>query len=338
MARQWITRQKIGKGYRYSHAGTIITDKDAVAYYKSLGIPPAWQDVRIAKNKEAKVLATGTDSAGRLQYIYNPAFRARQEQAKFERVLRFARALPYMRRVVDNDLKRPHLDYQKVMATVVTIMDRAYIRVGNETYAREHQSYGLTTMRSKHTSVDGNTVTFDFIGKSGRHHVKRITDKTLARIVRQLDNLPGYEVFKYYDYSSSETGKLKDVKSADVNAYIKDVMGEEFSAKDFRTWAGTLIASAELALAERADSERERKKAVTVCVRKVAKKLGNTPAIARSSYIDPRIIKSFMDGEDLRRVWKTVESMKSDKKDQGEEYLSPDERCVLSILEQTGQK
>ena len=321
-----ITRRKVGKSYRYYLEGEQLTDKNQIEFIDSLRIPPAWRDVQIAPNKQAKILVTGTDRAGRTQYIYNPAFRARQEEEKFERVLRFARALPHMRRVVDEDLRRRRLDFRKVMATIISIMDRTYIRVGNEQYTKENGSYGLTTMRSKHTTVDGATVTFDFIGKSGKHQVRRITDRTLARIVRQLDDLPGYEVFKYYD----DDGALRDVSSADVNAYIKEVMGEEFSAKDFRTWAGTLIASAELALAERAASEREREKAVTACVRKVAKKLGNTPAIARASYIDPRIIKTFMDGEDLARIHKTVEAMESKK---GSEYLSPDERCVLEVLD-----
>jgi DNA topoisomerase-1 len=334
MAQHWITRTGT-KSFRYfDSAGQPVRDKEQVQYYTSLGIPPAWEDIRISASRGAKVLATGKDKAGRLQYIYHPNFRARQEQAKFERVLRFARALPRMRQVVGSDLRRPQLDYRKVMATIVSIMDRTYIRVGNDTYAKQNGSYGLTTLRSKHTTISGDTVTFDFIGKSGKHHVRRITDRTLARIVRQLDNLPGYEVFKYYDGSDgSAKGKLKDVKSSDVNQYIKDVMGEEFSAKDFRTWAGTLIASVELALherdVERVASERQRKQAVSACIRKVAQKLGNTPAIARASYIDPRIIKSYMDGDDLRAVRDTVAKMetKTDK------YLSREERCVMAVLE-----
>lgn len=313
--------------YEYYRGDDRIKDKNQLEYFKHLGIPPAWRDVRIAVNKRAKVLAVGYDKAGRLQYVYNPSFRDRQEHAKFERVLRFARALPHMRRVVGKDLKRRKLDYQKVMATIVSIMDRTYIRVGNDSYARENGSYGLTTLRSKHTTVSGSTITFDFQGKSGKHHVRRVTDRSLARIVRQLDELPGYEVFKYYD----DSGSLRDVKSTDVNKYIKDVMGDEFSAKDFRTWAGTLIASAELAIAERAGSERERKKVVTACVRKVARKLGNTPAVARSSYIDPRIVRMFLDGHDLAMVRSTVERMEAAK---GHEYLSHDERCVLHVLEQ----
>lgn len=326
MRQQWIERKKAGKGFQYTYEGRTITDKQELAYYASLRVPPAWRDVRIAHSKQAKLQAIGTDDAGRTQYIYNLSFRERQEQAKFKRVLRFARALPHMRRIVNQDISRHKLDYRKVMATIVSIIDRAYIRVGNPEYAREHGSYGLTTLRSKHTTVHGSTITFDFIGKSGQHQVRTITDRTLARIVRQLDDLPGYEVFEYFD----DQENLKKVKSSDVNTYIKNIMGEEFSAKDFRTWAGTLIASAELAIAERAENERERKKTVTACVKSVAKKLGNTPAIARASYIDPRIIRTFMDGDDLHRVWTTITQMKKDK---GQDYLSPDERCVLSVLE-----
>lgn len=327
---QWVQRSAT-KPFNYLRTnGTTVDNENDLTYYKSLGVPPAWQDVKLAKNKKAKVLATGIDKAGRTQYIYHPSFRARQEQSKFERVLRFARALPQMRRTVDIDLARSELDYKKVMATIISIMDRTYIRVGNETYARANHSYGLTTLRSKHTTVQGNTVTFDFIGKSGKHHVKHITDGTLARIVRQLDNLPGYEVFRYYNANK----KLHTVSSSDVNQYIKDIMGEEFSAKDFRTWAGTLVATAELASvtadSDQTPNQRERKKTVTTCVRKVAAKLGNTPSIARASYIDPRIIKLFMDGNDLSKVWATVDNMKHQK---GPSFLSPEERCVLEILE-----
>jgi DNA topoisomerase-1 len=228
-----------------------------------------------------------------------------------------------MRRIVDEHLQRPKLVYEKVMACIVSIMDRTYIRIGNEQYAKDNQSYGLTTLRGKHTTVEGDTIVFDFMGKSGQKHHKTITDRKLARIVKRLDDLPGYEIFKYY----GDDGELRQVSSSDVNAYIKAVMGEEFSAKDFRTWAGTLLASAELAQAERAASERERKKTVTACVKKVARRLGNTPAIARSSYIDPRIIKSFMDGNDLREVRQTVGSIAHKDK------LSPDEQCVLRLLE-----
>lgn len=321
---QWITRRRRGKGFAYYDAHGQITDKAQLAYIGSLHIPPAWNEVTIAVNKQARILAVGTDAAGRRQYIYHPEFRARQDQAKFERILRFARALPHMRKITDKHLHHQKLDREKVLACVVRIMDEAYMRVGNDVYAKEHQSYGLTTLRSKHTTVQGDTILFDYIGKGGQHQVKKIANRSLARIVKRLDELPGYEIFKYYD----ENGKLVDVKSADVNMYIKELMGEEFSAKDFRTWAGTILAATELAEIARPDSERERKKAVTACVKKVAHRLGNTPAIARSSYIDPRIIQTFMDTDNLSTMRRTITAMKT----QGHS-LSPDEQCVLGLLE-----
>jgi DNA topoisomerase-1 len=321
--KQWIERRRVGRGFQYWHEGRQVDDSAAIEYYKHLGIPPAWRDVRISHNRRSKVVATGTDKAGRKQYVYHASFRARQEQEKFERILRFARALPAMRQTTERHLRHHRLDYEKVCACIVRLIDEAYFRIGNDVYARQNHSYGLTTMRSKHTTVHGSTITFDFDGKSGQHHTTQITDRALAKIVKQLDELPGYEVFKYYD----EHGQQHDVTSTDVNAYIKSIMGEEFSAKDFRTWGGTLIAAGELAGCERGETDRERKKTVTACVKKVARKLGNTPAIARSSYIDPRIIDSFMVGNDLQAIRSTVETMAEDS------YITPDEHCVLQILE-----
>lgn len=323
-SKQWIER-KGGKSAQYFFKEFQITKKKELKYLKSLAIPPGWREVKIAVNKKSKVVAIGIDKAGRMQSIYHPTFRARQEQAKFERILRFARALPSMRRVTAEHLRRPNLDRQKVLACIVRLMDQAYFRVGNEVYAKENESYGLTTIRSKHTTVRGNTITFDFMGKSGQQQLKKITDKKLAKIVKKLDDLPGYAVFKYF----AEDGDLKVVRSNDVNDYIKEIMGEEFSAKDFRTWGGTLLASAELAQADRSRSLRERKKTVTVCIQNVAKRLGNTPAIARGSYIDPRIIKAFVYHDDLRQVHETVKNI------QRAPYLSHDEHCVLHLLEQT---
>ena len=299
MSRQrWISRQRVGRGFRYYDDDAQVTDASQLAYFTSLRIPPAWREVRIARNKRARILATGTDAAGRRQYIYHPSYRAKQEAAKFERIVRFARALPHMREVTETHLVHKKLDREKVLACIVRLMDEAYFRVGNDVYAREHQSYGITTLRSKHTTITGSTIVFDFIGKSGQHQVKRITDRRLARIVKQLDDLPGYEVFKYYD----EDGHLTSVSSADVNAYIKQIMGEEFTAKDFRTWGGTLIAATELLRLEPAPNERERKKQVTACVKQVARRLGNTPAIARSSYIDPRVIERYEQGRTIASV------------------------------------
>ena len=323
MPKQVIERRRNGRSFQYFLDGRQITAKGELDYFKSLGTPPAWKEVKISVNRRARILVTGLDRAGRLQYIYHPAFRARQDREKFERTLRFARTLPKMRRVTSQHLKEPGLGANKVYATIVQLMDKAYFRVGNDEYAQQNQSYGLTTMRSKHTEVKGDTIIFDFIGKSGKEHHKRVTDPNLARVVKQLDNLPGYEVFKYY----GEDGRLRRVHSEDVNAYIKEIMGEEFSAKDFRTWGGTLIATAELASAERAPSLRERQKTVTDCVKAVAQKLGNTPAIALNSYIDPRVIKAFVHSDELSKVQKSIEKLTRTP------YLSREEECVLQLLE-----
>lgn len=326
MATRYVERHRTGqRSFKYFHDGKQVTTKAELDYFKSIGVPPAWRDVKIAASHNARIQATGVDKAGRLQYIYHPKFRARQEKEKFERILRFAKALPKMRKTTREHLALPGLPRQKVLACVVQLMDKAYFRVGNEVYAKENQSYGLTTLRSKHTRVWGDTIIFDFIGKSGQAHLKKVTDKRLAQIVKKLDDLPGYEIFKYTD----EDGQIHDIHSDDVNEYIKEVMGEEFSAKDFRTWGGTLLASMELSQTERSHHINERKKAVTECVKRVAQKLGNTPAIARASYIDPRVIKAYVDTNDLYKVREAVKSLKR------ADYLTADEHCVLNLLEKS---
>jgi DNA topoisomerase-1 len=323
MAKQYIERKRLGRGFQYFYHGQEVKDKESLSYFKSLRIPPAWKDVQIYTHRKARILATGFDKAGRLQYIYHPAFRARQEKEKFERILRFARALPHMRRVTSNHLNERGMGREKVLACIVSLMDQEYFRVGNEVYAEENQSYGLTTLRRKHIDISGDTVTFDFIGKSGKHQHKEVTDKQIAKIIKKLDELPGYEIFKYKD----DEGKIQQINSADVNEYIKEVMGEEFSAKDFRTWGGTLWATAELSAAEQAESEKDRLKNVNLCVKNVAARLGNTPAIARSSYIDPRVINAYIKGEDLNKVQAAVAKIRK------ENYLTNEESCVLKLLE-----
>lgn len=322
MATQWIERKRAGKGFGYYFRGEKIADSEQLDYFKSLVVPPAWKDVEIAKNKKSDILATGTDKSGRLQYIYHPKFRAAQKQAKYERILKFARALPKMRKVTDKHLAKKKLDREKVLACIVRLMDQSYFRVGNDSYAKQNESYGITTVRSKHLIKNSESVTFDFIGKSGQRQIKKITDKKLTAIIKKLDELPGYEVFKYYD----ESGELHDVKSTDVNQYIKEVMGDEFSAKDFRTWGGTLYACAELAAVKRSHLKKDRAKTVSKCVKKVAKKLGNTPAVARSSYIDPRVIEAY-ENNSLSEIWRTVETLKK------QQYLNSNEQCVLHTLE-----
>jgi DNA topoisomerase-1 len=326
MAKRYMERVRTGtRSFQYFYEDKQVTDKKELVYLKSIGIPPAWKDVKIAASHNARIQATGVDKAGRLQYIYHPKYRARQEKEKFERILRFAQALPKMRKVTREHLSLPGLPREKVLACIVQLMDKAYFRVGNEVYAKENQSYGLTTLRSKHTTVCGDTIIFDFIGKSSQPQLKKINDKRLAKIVKQLDDLPGYEIFKYV----GEDGQLHDIHSDDVNEYIKEVMGEEFSAKDFRTWGGTLLASIELSQTERSHHVNERKKAVTECVKKVAQKLGNTPAIARASYIDPRVIKAYVVTNDLAKVRDAVKGLKR------ADYLTSDEHCVLNLLERS---
>lgn len=316
------TRKRHGRSFSYYRDEQKITDKEVIARIKSLAIPPAWTNVQIAVSSEAKVQAMGKDSAGRTQAIYHPKFRARQEKAKFERILEFGEQLPGLRKQVEKDLAQRHLTKEKVLACIVKLMDQAYFRVGNKNYAQDNQTYGITTMRRKHTTITSTKVIFDFVGKSGQKHVKTINDRQIAKIMKQLDELPGHEVFQYI----GEDSKTHTITSNDVNAYIKEHMGEAFTAKDFRTWGGTLVAAAELAATERSRSERERKKTVTVCVQRVAKQLGNTPSIARKSYIDARVIRTYMKTTGLAKFAETVATMKPRK------YAKPEEICTLELL------
>jgi DNA topoisomerase-1 len=318
-----ITRYRVGRGFKYFLRDREITDTETIDRIRSLTIPPAWQDVEVAVSPNAKILAYGTDTAGRKQAIYNPKFQAKQSKAKFDRILRFAEALPRLRQTIETDLAERKLGKEKVLACIVKLIDEAYFRVGNEQYAQENNSYGITTLRSKHTDVKGNTVIFDFIGKSGKHHVKEITDRQVAGIIKRLDELPGYEIFRYQD----EDGSLHDLHSNDVNEYIKQHMGDEFSAKDFRTWGGTLLATAEFLACEKTDDEAERNKIVVQTVKNVAERLGNTPAVTRGSYIDPRVIKAFAESSDIDDLREAMKQMRPKR------YLSRDEQCVLKLLQ-----
>lgn len=321
-----LTRRRHGRRFDYFDNDAQITDKETIARINSLAIPPAWTDVLIARSPAAKVQATGKDKAGRTQAIYHPKFRARQEKEKFKRILRFGEQLPALRKQVEQDMAARDLSKDKVIACIVKLMDEAYFRVGNKNYAKENQTYGITTMRRKHATITTTKVTFDFVGKHGQHHTKIINDRKIARIIKQLDELPGYDIFQYKD----EAGTIHPIDSNDVNQYIKEHMGEEFTAKDFRTWGGTLIATAELAATERSPNERERKKAVTACIQTVSKYLGNTPAIARSSYIDSRVIRTYMKTNGLASFADTVANMKP------KEYVKPEEACTLELLRNYG--
>lgn len=317
----YIQRKKQGKGFQYT-LKDVKVGKEIVTRIASLAIPPAWSDVQISVSERAKVQATGYDINGKKQYIYSAKHTLKQELAKFDRITQFGARLPKLRKLVEKDIQRRRFDKKKVLAAAVSLIDEGYFRVGNQEYARKNQSYGLTTLRSKHVTVKGQKIIFDFIGKSGQEHHKVVEDGTIARIIRKLDDMPGYELFRYYD----KQGVLHTLTSADVNEYIKQSMGYEFSAKDFRTWGGTLLAATELARVVRSDVSTARKKAMTECVKVVSSKLGNTPAIARKSYIDPRIFAMYDSSDGIGELYETMKNMKPKR------YVSADEQWVLRLL------
>ena len=323
----YITRRKVGKSYHYFDGDERLTDEAEIQRINSLAIPPAWQRVEIAKGKRTKVQARGYDAAGRQQSIYHPTFRIKQEKLKFDRILRFADALPALRRQLKKDLVKKKLSKEKVLATIITLIDEAYFRVGSDIYAREHKTYGITTLRSKHADISTTTVTFDFVGKSGKEHIKTIKNPQIARIIKQLDDLPGYEIFRYQDAK----GLVHDLHASDVNAYIKQYMGDEFTAKDFRTWGGTLLATSAVIEEELAEdaTKTAKKRVISQVVQRVAKRLGNTPAIARASYIDPRVFVAFEEGVSLDKVRRAMNTMRPKR------YMSIDEQCVLQLLAAT---
>src|SRR5215203_6303128 len=229
--------------YRYPGTDETVREERVLVRIENLKVPPAWDEVRIARSPSAKVQAVGYDSAGRLQYLYHPKYRERKEREKFERVLRFSDALPLMRRTTSNHLRHKHLNREKVLAAMTRLMNAAYFRVGDERYARKNRTYGIATLRRKHLTIEGDTLIFEFTGEWSQQQRKVVTDPKLRAIVEECAELPGYEVFKYLD----DEGEIRDVKSRDLNAYVKEVMGEEFTPKDFRTWAGTLFAAVKLA-------------------------------------------------------------------------------------------
>ncbi len=319
-------RFKKGKGFCYTdNTGQNVTDPQLKDFFKSLIIPPAWEKVTINSSPRAKIQATGYDVKGRKQYIYNPKFRKQQDELKFDRIIRFAKQLEHMRRVTAQHLRKRKLSRDKVLATMVRLLEAAFFRPGNEYYRKENQSFGLTTLRSKHLEIRGNEMIFTFRGKSGQDQEKHIMDARLTKIVQELDELPGYEIFKYFD----EEENLHDIRSNDLNQYIREVMGEEFSAKDFRTWAGTVIAA--MALDEigavKPEEQQRLKKNIRDAVVTVSEKLGNTPAIARSSYIDPRVITHYTQGRTLANMNRSVKRLLKNN-----EQLSVEELGVLCLL------
>lgn len=318
-----IQRRRAGKGFRYiDPEGKPVRDKETLARIKSLVIPPAWTDVWICPNPKGHLQVTGRDARGRKQSRYHPRWREVRDETKYGRMILFGTALPEIRQRVEHDLGLPGLPRPKVLATIVRLMETTLIRVGNEEYARHNKSYGLTTMRNKHVEVDGSTVTFRFQGKSGVKHTVDIRDRRIARIVQRCEEIPGYELFQYVD----KDGTPHSVDSADVNEYLREISQQEFTAKDFRTWAGTVLACVELRGFEMFASETEAKRNVVQAIKQVATKLGNTPSVCRKCYVHPAVLDCYMNG--------ALERASAKEDEDAEEALRREEAALLNLLKQ----
>ncbi len=313
-----------GFSYRYPGTGEIVREERVLERVEKLKVPPAWEEARIARSPSAKVQAVGYDSAGRVQYRYHEKYRERKEREKFDRILHFADRLPEMRRITSAHLRRKKLDREKVLACMTRMMNAAYFRVGEERYAKNNKTYGIVTLRRKHLKIEGDTVIFAYTGKWGQEQRKAVTDARLRRVVQECQKLPGYEVFKYLD----DAGEVRDVKSRDLNAYVKEVVGPEFTAKDFRTWAGTLVAASRLAELGATEDPKAAHKNVLAAVDDVAHRLGNTRDIARASYISPRVIDHYLEGSVVAYYGERLEEIIA--AEQG--GLTEGEKSLLDLL------
>lgn len=321
-----IHRKRAGKHFSYIGLdGKPIHDEEELKRIRSLGIPPAWKNVWICPNPRGHIQATGRDAKGRKQYRYHPKWRAIRDETKYDRMLAFGEALPLIRERVEHDLKRSGLPREKVLATIVRLLDITSIRIGNEEYARENGSFGLTTMQEEHVDVEGSTVQFHFRGKSGKDHLIDVKDRQLANIIKRFQDLPGRELFQYID----EDKELRTVASDDVNEYLQEITGKEFTAKDFRTWAGTVTATCALLDLGEYESQTQAKKNVVRAIETAATHLGNTPAICRKSYVHPEIIDSYLNGELLKAVKQDEQAVV-----EALHGLRPEEISLLAFLEQ----
>lgn len=288
-----ITRERGGEGFTYRNPdGSVVTDDKTLARIKGLAIPPAWERVWICRLPHGHLQAVGRDARGRKQYRYHPRWRAVRDEAKYSKMLIFGRVLPQIRKRVEEDLARPGLPREKVLAALVRLLETTLARVGNEEYAKANKSFGLTTLRNRHVKVAGSHLTFDFRGKHGvKHHID-LQNRRLARIVKRCLDIPGQELFQYLD----EDNEPRAVGSEDVNEYLREISGEDITAKDFRTWAATNLAALALRELEAFDTKAKAKKNVVEAVEAVSKMLGNTPAICRKCYIHPAIFDGYLDG------------------------------------------
>ena len=331
-----IRRKQTPKGFRYlDPRGKPLRKPEELRRIKSLVIPPAWNDVWISPISHSHLQATGRDAKGRKQYRYHSRWREVRDQTKYHRLLDFGRVLPRLRARVNRDLARPGLPREKVIATVVNLLETTLIRVGNEEYVQQNGSFGLTTMRNKHVKVKGANIQFAFRGKSGVKFELDLNNRRLARIVKSCRDLPGQELFQYLD----DEGTRRSIDSSDVNEYLRSVTQTDFTAKDFRTWAGTVLAATELRAIERFDSEAQAKRNIVSAIKTVAKKLGNTRAVCRKCYVHPAVLDSYIDGSLIELLSQRA------KPDQSESLnvLRAEEIAVMAILQRrlksdTGKK
>jgi DNA topoisomerase-1 len=317
-----IRRRRAGKGFLYLDAkGRRVANVDTLKRIRSLVIPPAWKDVWICASTNGHIQATGRDAKGRKQYKYHAEYREAREQSKYEHLFAFAAALPTIRATVAEHMSLRGLSREKVLATVVHLLETTLIRVGNDEYARNNQSYGLTTLKSDHVAVEGSEVRFQFTGKSGKQWSLAMRDRRVARIIRACQELPGQDLLQYFN----EEEELHAVSSGDVNAYLREITGGDITAKDFRTWAGTILMARYVAISEPFTSATQAKRVMSAAVKKVAAALGNTAAVCRKSYIHPAISDAYLSGAFVLKVMEDSSSSKS-------AGLRPEEVAILALL------
>lgn len=321
-----IRRERAGEQFTYTGVdGKPVEDEETLKRIRSLAIPPAWTEVWICPNPRGHIQATGRDAKGRKQYRYHPKWRKVRDETKYDKMLIFGMALPAIRKKVAEDLQLPGLPREKVLATIVDLLDITAIRVGNEEYARENQSYGLTTLRNKHVKISGSNIRLHFRGKSGKEHTYVVQDKRLARIVKRLQDLPGHELFEYL----GEHDEVRNVESADVNEYLREITKEDFTAKDFRTWWGTVVAIEALKEVGEAETQTQAKKNITEAIKEAAEHLGNTPAICRKCYVHPQVLEAYLN----RTLLTTLKEQEARGPHKELANLHPEEVALMEFLE-----
>jgi DNA topoisomerase-1 len=324
--RPGISRRRSGKGFSYRHAdGKQIKAAATLKRIRLLAIPPAWEDVWISPEENSHIQAVGLDARGRRQYRYHAKFREARDSSKFDHMLAFASALPRLRSRIRADMSKPGIGRDKVLATVTHLLETTLVRVGNASYAKDNKSYGLTTLLDRHVKITGTELKFEFTGKSGKTWKLGFKDRRIARLVRSCQELPGQHLFQYLD----DNGQRQAVTSSDVNAYLKEITGDDITAKDFRTWTGTILAALALTQFEPPDTETMAKANVRAAIETVAKRLGNTPTVCRKCYVHPDLIDAYLDSElQLRLRGRTTGS-----KSKPSHGLRPEEAAVLAFLQ-----